>query len=380
MTQISSVTFNAACAISDDMVYVASSLDNFDDNQQFSRLFMYDYTEENGGGWYYHDVNFIVVDVCFYNVENNNKLIALSDEGEIEEFDGEVSNFKNIDGAGLNQEWSKDRGYLSTIKFQNNKLFACGYDGQVYINEFKWFDLSNGLKSSNNQILDFESLENEDDISVIDICEISGNYFCVGRIGDNGLIANYDGKRWNILKKVTPATLYSIIPKKDGKLIACGTYGNLIEINQDTTLNRKTNLSIKDDFYSLTEFNDILYIGSACGLYKFYENEITKVNIHEEIDNNLVFKVDSTENTLWIFTNKLIGRYDGNFWKIFDHPDNKEYKKISLTVSANEKCPKTGYWYTVAKPNSRAYFKQGDAFPQLVTDWGEVYWSWDGEN
>ncbi|MFH3675771.1 hypothetical protein WAH59_21635, partial [Acinetobacter baumannii] len=85
------------------------------------------------------------------------------------------------------------------------------------------------------------------------------------------------------------------------KLIACGTYGNLIEINQDATLNRKTNLSIKDDFYSLTEFNDILYIGSACGLYKFYENEITKVNIHDDIDNNLVFKVDSTENILWIF-------------------------------------------------------------------------------
>ena len=72
------ITFNAACAISDDMVYVASSLDNFDDNQQFSRLFMYDYTEENGDGWYYHDVNFIVVDVCFYNVENNILLKAYS--------------------------------------------------------------------------------------------------------------------------------------------------------------------------------------------------------------------------------------------------------------------------------------------------------------
>lgn len=49
------------------------------------------------------------------------------------------------------------------------------------------------------------------------------------------------------------------------------------------------------------------------------------MSIHEDIDNNLVFKVDSTEHTLWIFTNKLIGRYDGNSWKIFDHPDNKKY-------------------------------------------------------
>jgi hypothetical protein len=34
---------------------------------------------------------------------------------------------------------------------------------------------------------------------------------------------------------------------------------------------------------------------------------------------------------------------------------------------------------TVAKPNSRDYFRQGDSFPQLVTDWGEVYWQFDGE-
>lgn len=379
MTQISSVTFNAACAISDDMVYVSSSLDKFDDNQQFSRLFMYDYTEDNGQEWYYHDVNFIVVDVCFYNVENNKKLVALSDEGEIEEFDGENSKFKHIDGAGLNQEWSNDRGYLSKIKFQNSKLFACGYDGQVYVNDFKWSDISSGLNINDNQALNFYSLDREDDISIIDICEVDSNYFCIGRIGDNGLIANYDGNQWNILKKVTPATLYSILLKKDGKLIVCGTYGDLIEINDNTDFVRKTNLGVKDNFYSLTEFNGVVYIGSACGLYKFHENEITKVNVHEEVDSNLVFKVDCTENILWIFTNKLVGRYDGVSWKIFDHPDNKEYQKISLTVSANEKCPKSGYWYTVAKPNSRDYFRQGDSFPQLVTDWGEVYWQFDGE-
>ncbi|MDV5588961.1 hypothetical protein QM180_17710 [Acinetobacter nosocomialis] len=74
------ITFNSACVISDDMVYVASSLDSFDDNQQFSRLFMYDYTEENGEGWYYHDVNFIVVDVCFYNRPLAKVVIASSSD------------------------------------------------------------------------------------------------------------------------------------------------------------------------------------------------------------------------------------------------------------------------------------------------------------
>ena len=50
-----------------------------------------------------------------------------------------------------------------------------------------------------------------------------------------------------------------------------------------------------------------------------------------------------------------------------------------LNIRAREKVPQAGYWYTTAKETSRQYFKQGDIFPDVESDWGEVYWYFDGE-
>ncbi|MEN2751483.1 hypothetical protein AAIR29_07530 [Psychrobacter sp. FBL11] len=47
---------------------------------------------------------------------------------------------------------------------------------------------------------------------------------------------------------------------------------------------------------------------------------------------------------------------------------------------ANQPCPKSGYWFTPAKKDSRAYFKQGDIMPDYPNnDWGQVIWQFDGE-
>ena len=48
-------------------------------------------------------------------------------------------------------------------------------------------------------------------------------------------------------------------------------------------------------------------------------------------------------------------------------------------MAAGQVCPKAGYWYTTAKSNFRQYFKQGDIFPDFESDWGDVYWQFDGE-
>lgn len=50
-----------------------------------------------------------------------------------------------------------------------------------------------------------------------------------------------------------------------------------------------------------------------------------------------------------------------------------------LSIPAGQVCPKTGYWFTVAQENSRQYFKQGEILPEIKSDWGEVYWQFDGE-
>ena len=47
---------------------------------------------------------------------------------------------------------------------------------------------------------------------------------------------------------------------------------------------------------------------------------------------------------------------------------------------ANQPCPKSGYWFTLAKADSRAYFKQNDIMPDYPNNqWGQVIWELDGE-
>ena len=47
---------------------------------------------------------------------------------------------------------------------------------------------------------------------------------------------------------------------------------------------------------------------------------------------------------------------------------------------ANQPCPISGYWFTLAKANSRAYFKKGDIMPDYPNNnWGQVIWQFDGE-
>ncbi|WP_117311927.1 PoNe immunity protein domain-containing protein [Stenotrophomonas sp. G4] len=44
-------------------------------------------------------------------------------------------------------------------------------------------------------------------------------------------------------------------------------------------------------------------------------------------------------------------------------------------VAAGELCPQDGWWYTPAQ-GSRRYFKQGDVFPTINSDWGDTFWIW----
>ena len=49
------------------------------------------------------------------------------------------------------------------------------------------------------------------------------------------------------------------------------------------------------------------------------------------------------------------------------------------SIAAGEICPRSGYWFTVAKENSRQYFNEGDVFPDFKNSWGVVYWQFSGE-
>ncbi|MEN8368173.1 type VI immunity family protein [Acinetobacter bereziniae] len=79
-----------------------------------------------------------------------------------------------------------------------------------------------------------------------------------------------------------------------------------------------------------------------------------------------------------------IARFDqDSTWpegKRVNKKNNHSEVDTKLAIRAGEKCPQTGYWFTVAKENSRQYFKEGEILPDIQSDWGDVYWQFDGEN
>lgn len=49
----------------------------------------------------------------------------------------------------------------------------------------------------------------------------------------------------------------------------------------------------------------------------------------------------------------------------------------TLRKAAGELCPKSGWWFTPAKANSRRYIQQGIAFPAIEgRDYGTTFWQW----
>lgn len=49
-------------------------------------------------------------------------------------------------------------------------------------------------------------------------------------------------------------------------------------------------------------------------------------------------------------------------------------------VLGGQSCPRTGWWFTPAKSNSRAFFQEGDIMPNFRgNDYGTVIWQWDAD-
>ena len=57
--------------------------------------------------------------------------------------------------------------------------------------------------------------------------------------------------------------------------------------------------------------------------------------------------------------------------------ESKKLEEVSVKgyhLLAGNTVPKTGYWFTLAQENSRQHFRKVSIFPNVKSDWGDVYW------
>ncbi|MFV1845437.1 hypothetical protein ACNJRW_04550 [Stenotrophomonas maltophilia] len=74
----------------------------------------------------------------------------------------------------------------------------------------------------------------------------------------------------------------------------------------------------------------------------------------------------------WYFVEPIADEFediDGSYAGT-DRPDRRPDR-----VAAGKRVPVAGWWYTPAQ-GGRRFFKQGDVFPAINSDWGDTFWIW----
>ena len=379
------VSFIAGCLIDDEMFYISSYFDNLDAEIQCSRMSIYDHLDKQ---WYYHDnIEFKAISVALVpKTEVTNRImLAVSLNGDVEFYSTKKTYYEKIKDVGYGNK-TFFYGTVNKIRNIQSDYFVCGSRGQVYkkiANDWLHIDESIVLpkiylKEINPQsILDFDHQEKFREIYDINGHNLGCLYVC-GEDNDGGFIACNNTGKWVINIKRTPSSLHHIQLCSDGlNIVAVGDYGTVFYGNSDSGFINLKDISIKDAFYQSCYFKEDLYIASSVGLYKYSKNKFELLDVLPL--GTEVNTVDSTENILWVLSDKELYRFDGINWMTITDPDNLNEENKSIAIKANEQCPKPGYWYTFAKENSRQYFKQGDIFPNVNSDWDNVHWYFDGE-
>jgi hypothetical protein len=77
----------------------------------------------------------------------------------------------------------------------------------------------------------------------------------------------------------------------------------------------------------------------------------------------------------WYFVERVEGEFED---EDLDQADAKtSAQSLRLRVEAGQPCPKSGYWFTPARENSRTHFETGQTMPDVGGTWGATIWQWD---
>jgi hypothetical protein len=83
----------------------------------------------------------------------------------------------------------------------------------------------------------------------------------------------------------------------------------------------------------------------------------------------------TTRPCKWFFVERVEGEFD-------DEPEtsgsSSESAETRIRLEAGDVCPRSGFYFTPARANSRQRFEQGNVMPDVGGDYGATIWQWDG--
>lgn len=334
------VQFGDGCAVSDDIAYMSAFPDALSEEAEFTRMFAFN--AGTASKWFHHDLNgHRIVSVCLRQARENTPraVCALADDGAVEIAGSAGQIFEYIAGAGLGAE-SKQLGYLKRIREIGGRLYACGVGNQVYRREIDgWAAIDQGLtNAAQASMLDFvERLHRlSDQVSPGDVVALSSSLASHGVLNDmagvaeddiyacglNGALWHWDGTNWCRVDSGTDEHLYAMHAVASDEVWICGRNGTLLRGHRNGGFAALRDPEIRDNFWSVRKFSDRVFLGTTRGLVSLQRGAMRRVSLPGKIGFPVVQSLDSIGDTLWVFADRFLVRFQGVRWERFDHPDN----------------------------------------------------------
>jgi hypothetical protein len=326
--------FATGCAIDSEMFYIACIPEKKSKAEDVPGAVMCFYQNQTREKWFYHELpGWRVVSVAFQDPPPNTarSIYALGEQGDIEIYSRTGSIFEKIPDAGLSHKHNFF-GHMSRIRFIDKNLYACGFGGQIYRNrDGRWSHFDAGLLQKNLipndlQFSDPQALLaklSETANSARDLADIDGfNEQDLYVVGGDGLIGHHDGQSWRILDSPTAANLNAIHLSPDNDVWIVGSRGTVMKGSARCGFKVISANSMNADFYSITSFDGIIYIGASDGIYTLIGDTPGLLPISKQEDLFQVTCVESKGNALWALSPTKLLRFDGMDWQAIVHPNN----------------------------------------------------------
>ena len=252
-----------------------------------------------------HDINARVRTVTAHK---ELEIAASADKfGSVIELDGSDVSFQFIEGPGTG---SDKFGYLKSINFVGDDLFACGDLCQIYQRgPREWRQIA-------KEYLIDDKLSTGQALNSLD--GFSSNEIYV--VGDRGRILTYTKQGWKKIDSVTNASLEMIKCFKNDRAYAVGDNGIVLSGKGDQwTIHAvvTTSEEYKIKLWDIEFFQNCLYVISSSGLFCIRDDEVESIDIplsEEEGGSNICLIV--WKDSLWVIKANALISYDGNNWTI----------------------------------------------------------------
>lgn len=320
------VTFATSFAFVDDAIVLACARDDLADFARETRVFQYSFSRPPH--WWVTDVEYRVRSLAYFgpSTEDFDDFVALSEDGEVRYFVDGSPFVEKISGAGVNCDDWGGWGYVADIQQIGERLYVCGYKGQVYRRNGPndWVHADNGLLQDPDTPTE----------ATIALSVINGPHenaiYAAGYRHDNWLPACaffFDGSSWKELELPPVAErIINMYIESEERVWMCGSNGTLLLGNATDGFKSLSTVEDNQLFTSVCKYRELIFLGSNLGLF-FYDPAKPQqgikgvaTNLTPELqDANIV---DCAGEVLWSIGPKDIARFDGKKWERIHHPDN----------------------------------------------------------